>query len=304
MPPGTEAGLSVLVPVYQREVGVLVRALLAQVSDWLAPVEILLLDDGSADEFRQLNRPLALLPGVHYRELPQNVGRAAIRNQLAAAARHEWLLLLDNDSLLPDARFLARYAAAATRSQAAVLIGGTTYEAAPPADPALYLRWHYGREREARPATVRQVAPYAQLTINNALVRATVFRQFPLDERLSGYGHEDTKFGAELAAAGISVLHINNPVLHDGLEPAAVFLVKSEQAVRNLSRVHRENGLGTDARLLQLALRLRLLGAAGVAQLALAAAAPALRRQLLSATPNLRAFDLLKLHWLLRELAG
>jgi hypothetical protein len=297
-----EAGLSILIPVYQRAVGTLVRALLAQAADWPGLVEIRLLDDGSAAEFCRLNQPLGTLSGVHYRELPQNVGRAAIRNQLATAAQYPWLLLLDNDSQLPDAQFLARYAAA--RNQAVVLIGGTGYEAAPPTDPALHLRWHYGRAREARAAAVRQRAPYAQLTINNALIRAEVFRQFPLDEQLSGYGHEDSKFGAALAAAGIPVRHLDNPVIHDGLEPAAIFLAKSEQAVRNLARVHRENGLGSDSRLLQTARRLQRLGAAPAARLALGAAAPALRRQLLSATPNLRAFDLLKLHWLLRELAG
>ena len=302
MPPGAEAGLSVLIPVYQREVRELVGALLAQAADWPGPVEVILFDDGSAEECRQLNRPLAALPGVHYRELPRNVGRAAIRNQLAAAAQHPWLLLLDNDSQLPDARFLGRYAAA--RHHAAVLIGGTSYEATPPVDPALRLRWRYGLAREARAAAVRQAAPYAQLTINNALVRAEVFRQFPLDERLSGYGHEDTKFGAELATAGVTVRHLDNPVIHDGLEPAAVFLAKSEQAARNLAHVYRENGLGTDSRLLRLALGLRRVGAAGLAHLALGAAAPALRRQLLSAAPNLRAFDMLKLHWLLRELAA
>ena len=302
MPPGATAGLSVLVPVHQRDVGDLVRALLAQASDWPGPVEILLLDDGSAEEFRQLNGLLAALPGVRYRGLPQNVGRAAIRNRLAAAAQHEWLLLLDNDGQLPDARFLARYAAA--RHQAAVLVGGTSYRAAPPTDPNLLLRWRYGQAREARPAAVRQAAPYAQLTINNALVQADVFRRFPLDERLSGYGHEDTKFGAELAKAGIAVRHLDNPVVHDGLEPAAVFLDKSEQAVRNLARVYRETGLGAGSRLLHTARRLRRLGAAPAARLALAAAAPALRRQLLSPRPNLRAFDLLKLYWLLRELAG
>ena len=296
------AGLSVLIPVYNRAVARLTHALFAQVTDWPGPVEILLFDDGSDEKFRVLNRPLGALAGVQYRELPLNVGRAAIRNQLAAAAQHDWLLLLDNDSILPDAQFLARYAGA--RQHAALLIGGTSYESAPPAPAVLYLRWHYGQQREARPAHVRQAAPYAQLTINNALVRAEVFRRFPLDEQLSGYGHEDTKFGAELAAAGVAALHLDNPVIHDGLEPAAVFLAKSEQAVRNLARVYRENGLGTDSRLLQTALRLRRLGAARLVRLALGAAAPALKRQLLSAAPNLRAFDLLKLHWLLRELAS
>lgn len=294
------AGLSVLIPVYNRPVAELINSLLSQRADWPGPLEIILLDDGSAEEFKIQNRPLAALPDVVYRELPHNVGRAAVRNQLAAAAQYEWLLLLDNDSLLPDQQFLARYTAATT--QAAVLIGGTCYEATPPADTALYLRWLYGQDREARPAAVRQTAPYGQLTINNALIRADVFRQFPLDERLTGYGHEDTKFGVELATAQVPVLHIYNPVLHDGLEPAAVFLAKSEQAVRNLAQVYREDGLGTDSRLLQTALRLRRRGLAGAARRALQLIVPRLRQQLLSAKPQLRALDLLKLYWLLREL--
>lgn len=295
------AGLSILIPVYNRALDKLTQSLLTQISVWPGPVEILLLDDFSTEKFRALNRPLGELSGVNYWELPHNIGRAAIRNQLADAAQYEWLLLLDNDSLLPDARFLARYAQALGR--AAVLIGGTCYEAVPPANPALYLRWRYGQAREARPAAARQAAPYSQLTINNALIEATVFRRFPLDERLTGYGHEDTRFGVELAAARVSVRHLDNPVLHDGLEPARVFLQKSEQAIRNLVLVHRQDGLGTDSRLLQTARRLRRLKLAGVVGAALATAAPALRRQLLSATPRLRALDLLKLHWLLRELA-
>ena len=294
-------GLSILIPVFNWDVRPLVASLLAQVADWGGPVELLLLDDGSQDKFRVLHRTLAVLPGVQYRELPRNVGRAAIRNQLATAAQHEWLLLLDNDSLLPDASFLKRYAAA--RGQAPVLVGGTSYAPDTPTDAALRLRWHYGRVREARPAAMRQVAPYGQLTINNALIRADTFRRFPLDERLTGYGHEDTKLGVELAAASVPVLHLDNSVLHDGLEAAAVFLAKSEQAVRNLAQVFRHDGLGTEARVLQAALRLRRLGLAPAARAALGALAPALRRQLLGPAPRLRALDALKLYWLLRELA-
>jgi glycosyltransferase involved in cell wall biosynthesis len=296
------SGLSILIPVYNQAVSQLVNSLINQAADWPGPVEIILLDDGSAEEFKEQNRPLAALPGVRYRELPCNVGRAAIRNQLAQAAQYEWLLLLDNDSLLPDAQFLVRYAAAL--SQAPVLIGGTCYEATPPADPALYLRWLYGQAREARSAATRQQAPYAQITVNNALIQAGLFQRFPLDERLTEYGHEDTKFGLELAQARIPVRHLANPVLHDGLEPAATFLQKSEAAVRNLALVYRADGLGTDSRLLQTALRLRRLGLAPAAAAALALAEPALRRNLLGTAPKLRAFDLLKLRWLLRELTG
>ncbi len=295
------AGLSVLIPVFNREVAPLVYSLLAQLSDWPGPTEIRLLDDGSTQEFRLQNRPLAALPNVVYQELPQNVGRAAIRNQLTVNAKCEWLLLLDNDSLLPDQQFLARYAQALATGPAGLFIGGTTYEATPPADPALRLRWHYGRTREMRPAALRQRDPGGQLTINNALLPKALLQNYPLDERLSSYGHEDTKFGLELSRANVPVRHLDNPVLHDGLESAAVFLAKSQQAVRNLAQVLRTDGLGRTTRLVQAAERLRRAGLAGAAQAALAAAEPLLRRNLLGNKPSLRALDALKLLWLLRE---
>ncbi|RYU82411.1 glycosyltransferase [Hymenobacter persicinus] len=293
-------GLSVLIPVFNRDVTVLVSDLLVQAADWGGPVEILCFDDGSAPEFRELNALLRAWPAVCYQELPQNVGRAAIRNRLAAAARHEWLLLLDNDSLLPDDQLLARYAAA--RALAPVLVGGTIYEFAPPADPALYLRWHYGQERESRPAAVRQLEPHAQLTLNNLLIQAVVFRKFGLDEGLTRYGHEDTKFGWRLQEAGIAVRHLNNPVLHDGLEPAQVFLRKTHEAVRNLALLYRTQGLGTTTRLLSTALRMRRIGLGWAARLALAPWVDTWRRNLLAGQPSLRQLDLLKLYWLLQEL--
>lgn len=295
------AGLSILIPVFNREVAPLVHSLLAQLSDWPGPAEIWLLDDGSTKEWRVQNRPLAALPNVVYQELTQNVGRAAIRNQLAANATHEWLLLLDNDSLLPDQQFIARYAQAQAAEAPALFVGGTTYEAAPPADPALRLRWHYGRAREMRPAAARQRDPGGQLTINNALLPKALLQKYPLDERLSGYGHEDTKFGLELSRASVPVRHLDNPVLHDGLESAVVFLAKSQQAVRNLAQVLRTDGLGHATRLVQAAERLRRASLTGTAQAALAAAEPLLRRNLLGNKPSLRALDALKLLWLLRE---
>lgn len=294
-------GLSILIPVFNRAVSELVNSLLAQLPDWPGPAEINLLDDGSAEEFRVQNRALALLSNVVYRELPTNVGRAAVRNQLAANAKHEWLLLLDNDSLLPDRQFLARYAQAQAAASAALFVGGTTYEAAPPANAALHLRWLYGRAREMRPAAERQRDAGSQLTINNALISSALLRCFPLDERLSGYGHEDTKFGLELSRAGVKLRHLDNPVLHDGLETAAVFLAKSQQAVRNLALVLRTDGLGAATRLAQAAERLRRAQLAGPVQATLGRLEPVLRRNLLSAYPSLRALDALKLLWLLRE---
>ncbi|WP_019948945.1 glycosyltransferase family 2 protein [Hymenobacter aerophilus] len=293
-------GLSVLIPVFNHDVRPLVRALLAQVPDWQGPVEIRCLDDGSQPAFRELNRELADLPGVVYAELAHNVGRAAIRNQLAASARYGWLLLLDNDSRLPDNRFLARYRAGCHR--APVLAGGTAYESSPPADNALHLRWLYGCRREARPAAVRQRAPHGQLTLNNLLIQADVFRALGLDESLTRYGHEDTKFGWLLRRAGTAVQHLDNPVLHDGLEPAPVFLRKTHDAVRNLVQLYRAEGLGADTRLLRAALRLQRWGLSEAVRTTFRLRQRQVRRNLLSTRPSLRQLDALKLYWLLSEL--
>lgn len=297
----SENGLSILIPVFNHAVEPLVQELQAQLDDWPGPVEIRLLDDGSFEKYRLLNRALAALPGIIYDELPANVGRSTARNQLAARARYQWLLLLDNDGRLPDAQFLKRYATA--RHRAPVVEGGVSYALTPPPEAAFQLRYRYATAREARPAAVRNQAPYSQLMLNNVLIRADIYHRFPLNEQLRHYGHEDTQLGWNLRQAAVPVLRLDNPVRHDeGLDPADVFLEKSHHAVRNLVQLYRAHGVGTDSQLLRLALRLRRLRLAIPVRAVLAAAAPRLRRNLLSADPDLRQFDLLRLLWTLTEL--
>jgi glycosyltransferase involved in cell wall biosynthesis len=293
------AGLSILIPVYNRDVAELVHALVAQAPAWPGPLEIRLLDDGSAEQCRANNRLLATLPRVKYRELASNVGRAAVRNRLAASATYEWLLLLDNTSQVPDGYYLARYAAAL--GAAPVVAGGVRYAAQAPPEPALRLRWLYGCQREARTLAQRQAAPYDQLLVNNLLLKKAVSQRFPLDESLRGYGHEDTKLGWQLAAAGITIHHLDNPIVHAGLETADVFLAKSEQAVHNLVRLLREGDLGKNSRLVRTVRCLQRAQLAAVAQAALTRSEPLLRYNLLSNSPSVKVLDALKLLWLLRE---
>lgn len=299
--------LSILIPVYNWPVGELVSALSRQaVAEPGLVFEILCFDDGSTADWRATNQAaLTGLPGVRYEALPANVGRAAIRNRLVAAARHNWLLLLDNDSGLPDDRFLRRYRQAATEQPTVpVWVGGTAYEPQPPADPALRLRWVYGRTREQRPAVSRRQHPHAAFTLNNLLIRADTYRRFGLDESLGRtYGHEDTALGGALAAAGIPVGHLDNPVLHLGLEPADVFLAKTREAIVNLAKLGAANTPGVaESGLLRLAQRLRAGGLAGPTQAALRALEPRLLRNLRGPAPTVRLFDLWRLGELLKQL--
>ncbi|RPD48452.1 glycosyltransferase [Hymenobacter sediminis] len=293
-------GLSVLIPVFNQDVRPLVHALLRQASGWPGPVDIHCLDDGSEQRYLHKNRELDLLPGVEYRELKRNVGRSAIRNRLALEARQPWLLLLDNNVSLPDQQFLARYAAAT--AAAPVLVGGTAYTALPPQEPANLLRWHYGRRREARSVEKRQQQPYRQFILKNVLIQTSVFRQLGLDEQLTRYGHEDTKLGWLLRRQGIPVVHIDNPVLHDRLEAAPVFLRKTRDAVRNLVQLYHAEGLGTDTKLLRAALQLEQWGLSDAVRVAFRLRYEQVQRNLLSEKPSLRQLDALKLYWLLGEL--
>ncbi len=229
--------LSILIPIYNQDVIKLVQDLLAQCRELTTRFEIVLYDDASKEKYRKLHRPLNLEPEIRYVELRENIGRAAIRNRLAQDANYSYLLFLDNDSALPDNQFVKRYWESNNHDAADVIIGGTIYEDDPQSD-AFMLRWTYGKEREERTAAQRSEHPYQSLTLNNILIKKATYLMFPLSTALNGYGHEDTKFGWELERAGIPIKHVDNPVIHLGLEVASDFLKKTKQAVKNLYQLY------------------------------------------------------------------
>ncbi len=91
--------ISVIVPTYNRA-HALPRALDSVLAQRLPPAEILIIDDGSEDETRQLIQ--ARYPNCRY--LPQaNHGVSQARNRGIQEARGTWLALLDSDDAwLPD----------------------------------------------------------------------------------------------------------------------------------------------------------------------------------------------------------
>ncbi len=222
--------LSVLIPVFNWDIRPLVRRLLEQEGS-AVPAEILVYDDGSSAAFRQKNAVVGSWSKVRYVELPDKLGRAGIRNLLAREARGAYLLFLDGDALPPDRFFLQRYLAKAEPD--ALLCGGTAYASEPP-EPEGYLRWLYGRKREQKPAHVRNAAPCLHFHTFNFLLPRHIALENPFNERLKQYGYEDTFFAYELKKQGIIIKHINNPAIHLGLDPPAVFLKKIRQSIENL----------------------------------------------------------------------
>ncbi|MEL6658491.1 MAG: glycosyltransferase [Bacteroidota bacterium] len=230
--------LSILIPVYCFDVRPLVKDLWEQAQQLDEPWEICLLDDASPKSWQRKNRELAELAGVSYAERSGNIGRAQMRNALTAAAQFEFLLFMDCDSGVPDQAFLQRYVQALQTGT--VLCGGRTYTSAPSTEE-VQLHWWYGSEREVKTARQRQKRPYEGFMTNNFVVPRSVAQQFPFEAQLQHYGHEDTLFGLELKRHQVPIQHLDNPLLHIGLDNTATWLRKQKQAIENLFWLYRRH---------------------------------------------------------------
>lgn len=290
--------LSVVIPVFNVDIRSLVGELLWQGRQSGLSFEILCLDDGSKPEIITLNQTILDLPNTRYEVLPRHLGRTAIRRQLALQARFSTLLMLDNDSQIVKPDFIRHYLFA--QLQAPVLVGGTCYQTTKPAKPYL-LRWVYGRAREEKAAALRNQNPYQAFYLNNILLPRELFLQFSPPDLAEDYGHEDSAFGDYLEKAGIRVVHLDNPVLHAGLDPAEVFLSKTRQAVTNLFQLHRQAGLGAGTRLLRVFRLIKTLGLQRPFLWAYGQAGARIVRNLHGEAPRLWLFDLYKLYYFTLE---
>lgn len=219
--------ISICIPVYNTDVNELIKNLVAEIEDHLLTCEIIVIDDGSFQSYKDINKTLSSLPFVSYSELPHNYGRIDIRKRLAACAKYEWILFIDADSEIINKKFISNYVSCC-KNENDVVIGGRVYKQEPPLNCNLKLHWKYGRERE------RSDKRRFIFMTNNFLIRKTIFQQLKFPGELNGYGHEDTWMGIQLKLKDINITFIKNPILHIGLESAERFIEKSRNALKNL----------------------------------------------------------------------
>jgi glycosyltransferase involved in cell wall biosynthesis len=234
---------SVCIPVYRYDVRALVQELLRQAAGLSPTPEIIVFDDASPKGEDYGREDLRNTAGITYRELDNNLGRAGIRNAMVQVATRPWVLLMDADGW-PAASFLETYQATLqglpAKEASSVIVGGRTYRPSPPEDRVYHLHWHYGLQRESRPLSRRIQEGWLGFQSNNFLAPATLLKRYPFLEDHTGYGHEDTYWGQLLHREGVKVLHIDNPVVHLGLEPSSVFLDKQREAVKNLRTLRQQ----------------------------------------------------------------
>lgn len=227
--------ISICIPVYNFHVTRLVEELSRQMLGLDAESELIVLDDGSLPEYRESN---AVACGKHsYVELPQNLGRSRIRNLFLNYARFDYLLFLDCDSLINSPDFLRNYLNE-LKNNPFVVAGGRVYPKEKPGREQL-LSWKFGMERESKPASERREDPGKSFMTNNFVIRKSLLAEIRFNERLAGYGHEDTLFGIALAERNIPVTHIENPVLNGDIETNSIFLQKTEEGIVNLVSIEK-----------------------------------------------------------------
>ncbi|MEN9700368.1 MAG: hypothetical protein RLZZ301_1566 [Bacteroidota bacterium] len=224
--------LSVCIPIYQTDVRQLVNELCHQL-DALDPdfAEIILIDDASDASYRALNQ--FTHPKVRVIEFERNLGRSKIRNAFAAQSAADYLLFIDGDSRCCRPDFLLAYQRYLAQHDASVVVGASIYQQKKPA-AAQRLRWNYSTKRESLSYQHRLNSPHAGFKTNNFVIMRQLLLAHPFEERLSGYGHEDSLFGLLLTQQQISIDHIDNPVENPHLDTNTQFLKKTENALQNL----------------------------------------------------------------------
>lgn len=227
--------ISILIPIFNHKVNSLVHDLNNQIEKSSEIAEIIIVDDASTVHFEE-NKKLASLENVVYKRLENNIGRSKVRNYLASLAKFEYLLFIDCDARIINKLFLKNYVDCIKKNNA-VVCGGLTYENEKPQKHELYFRWYYGIKREYRPLDERIQNPHKSFTSFNFLIRKELFNTLRFNEFISTYGHEDTLFGIELKKKNIDINHIENPLLHDGLEETIQFINKTNQSIKNLKYI-------------------------------------------------------------------
>lgn len=283
--------LSILIPTYNVSSLSLVTAIHSQAEQTQIPFEILIFDDGSpnpSEENKQINE----LKFASYTKRTKNIGRSAIRNLLAEKARFETLLFLDADVLPKRLDFIQNYV---SRLQEAVdvIAGGIVYAEGKPPKKSM-LRYCYGKARESRSVAQRNQQAHIVVSANLCIKKTLFLKINTLEE--NSYG-DDLVLSQQLKNLQINVLHIDNPVIHLGLETSEVFINKSFEALETIVHLEEKGELENNTTTLQQAyLRAKKKGVLPLIRVLVFLINPIIKVNLGSTHPSLFLFDLYRLN--------
>ena len=290
--------LSILIPTYNYNVLPLVKKIYQQITERNIDFEILVYDDCSPKEIIE-NREINSFENASYKVLETNRGRSRIRNLLADNAKYEWLLFLDADVKPIKDDFIKNYIRCLPEKYD-IIYGGIKYTPAKP-EVSKLLRWHYGNSRESLSCEKRNNKPYLSFLTLNFLIRKNIFKEVRFNEDIPNLRHEDTLFSYNLKNFGASILHINNPVYHLGVESSKEFLKKSIESVKGAVYLKKYHLIDLDyIKILSFHEKLRKLKLDYLVEYMLRKNLKQIKINLLGSKPSLFLFDLYRLYHLIK----
>lgn len=292
--------ISICIPIYNRDVRKLVQNLYKQALDSGIVFEILLIDDTSDIEIREKNRLIPFQSDIRYEELPFNIGRSSIRNLFVKKALYPYLIFIDNDAEVCSDNFINEYKKQCIPD--IICYGGCVYQEN--VNKEDYLRWFYGKNREAVSFEKRIKRPNDYFSSFNFLIDRNIMKKCSFDENLKGYGYEDVLFKSQLIKKGYHIVQINNPLIHIGLMSGDLFLKKTEESLAQLMKLEKDENVreivSQSVKLLQIYNRIKCLKLTKSVSYIYTLLQKTLKKNLLSDNPRLFAFDLYKIGYFCR----
>ena len=291
--------LSILIPTYNYDITHLVYELHEQATNAGIDFEIISFDDGSLSELNSKNQEINLLDYSRFKALSSNIGRSAIRNLLAKEAQYEILLFLDADVEIINHDFISNYLKI-INANTQIIYGGIQYPQQAP-DSTKLLRWVYGRKREAPDLRKRKKNPYVTFLTLNFLIRRSLFSSLSFNETMPNLRIEDLVFAMDAKQKNILVEHIDNPVIHLGIETSEVFLNKTMETLNSYNTIINTGVLNSkDALITRVATSIKRLKLVFIFKFLSNSLNPFFKKNLLSNHPSLFIFDVFRLCYFLK----
>lgn len=296
--------LSICVPVYNFDVRELVFDLKKEIDSQKTDAEIILIDDASKEECKQVNRELQNI-AHQFIFLKKNIGRSRIRNLFLQYAAGEYLLFLDCDGKITVKNFLKNYIQFIQEHPDTLVIYGGREVLNSASDQDHYLRWKFAVERENLPVEVRREKPYLSFQTNNFVIRKGILERVGFNPEFQKYGYEDLLLAMDLKAEHIKIDHIDNPILNNDLESNIVYLEKVEESVESLSHMLKDERLSSklsEVKLVKLYNKLKNTPFKAVLGFLFNRGEGNIKRKLSKGNVNLRYLDIYKLGLLFRKM--
>lgn len=242
--------ISILIPNYNYDCQNLVQVLIEEIKELDTPIEIIIADDASTNsQLLQIYNEIQQSEYVRILKNDDNYGREKTRSILAKNAKFNYLLFLDADVLPKQNNFIKNFIDVILKqNDAQVIFGGIAY-AAKPKNPDLWLRWLYGKVNEEKSLTTRKKDKYRSIVTGAICIQKNLFLKY--NTLLIDLYGLDITLAYQFKKAKLNVIHIENPVLHFGLESNATFLQKTKEAWKSVILLENKGLISRDFKKVQ-----------------------------------------------------